>query len=214
VAELASVTLNPESIASQGNPEGTVTLTAPAPSSGAVVTLSSGHPDVVQVPASVTVAAGSSSNTFRIGTSTVSTTLVVSIAATYAGVTKSSALTVLPPALEPSFTVTSPSRGNDECGIVSGGGAVDCVFNATGSRGFPARYHWTMKIASTEMSFSAPDEQSQVTPNTTCGFLSNGTADAGKLSIEVSLQLEDRGGNRSGTARRTIAVHHNGRCGY
>ena len=214
VAELESVTLNPERVASQGNPEGTVRLTAPAPSGGAVVTLTSGHPDVVQVPANVTVAAGSNSNTFRIGTSTVSTNVVVTIIATYAGVTKSAPLTVLAPALEAIFTVTSPSRGADACDIVSSGGAVDCVFNARGSRGFVARYLWTMKVGSTEMSFSAPDEQAEVTPNTNCGLLGNGTSDGGKVNMEVSLQLEDRSGNRSSTASRTVAVHHNSRCGY
>lgn len=214
VAELESVTLNPDNVESQGNPEGTVRLTAAAPSGGAVVTLSSGNPDVVQVPANVTVAAGSTSNTFRIGTSTVGTNSVVTIIATYAGVTKSAPLTVLPPALAANFTVTSSSRGTDACDIVSSGGAVDCVFNASGSRGFVARYLWTMKIGSTELSFSAPDDQATVTPTTTCGFLANGTSDSGKLSMDVSLQLEDRSGNRSGTARRTVAVHHNGRCGY
>ena len=92
VAELESVTLTPDSIEGQGNPEGTVRLTAAAPSGGAVVTLSSGNADVVQVPANVTVAAGSTSNTFRIGTSTVSTNAIVTILATYAGVTKSAPL--------------------------------------------------------------------------------------------------------------------------
>jgi len=214
VAELESVTLNPESVEGQGNPEGTVRLTAAAPSGGAVVTLTSGNPDVVQVPANVTVAAGSTSNTFRIGTSTVSTNAIVTIIATYAGVTKSAPLTVLPPALVANFTVTSPSRGTDACDIVSGGGAVDCVLNASGSRGFVARYLWAMKIASTEMSFSTPDGQAEVTPSTNCGFFANGTSDSGKLSVEVSLQLEDRSGNRSSTTRRTIAVHHNSRCGF
>ena len=214
VAELESVTLNPDSVESQGNPEGTVRLTAAAPAGGAVVTLSSGNPDVVQVPANITVAAGLTSNTFRIGTSTVSSNAVVTIIATYAGVTKSAPLTVRPPALTPNFTVSSQSRGTDACEIVNSGGAIDCVFNAGGSRGFVARYLWTMKIASTEVSFSAPDQDSQVTPTTNCGFLSNGSSDDGKLSMEVSLQLEDRSGNRSGTARRTVAVHHNGRCGH
>jgi len=132
----------------------------------------------------------------------------------HAGVTKSAPLTVLAPALEANFTVTSPSRGTDACDIVSSGGAVDCVFNASGSRGFVARYLWTMKVGSTEMSFFTPDEQAAVTPNTNCGLLGSGTSDSGKVSMEVSLQLEDRSGNRSGTTRRTVAVHHNGRCGY
>jgi hypothetical protein len=214
VAELEAVTVNPDRIASQGNPEGTVRLTAPAPASGAVVTLTSSHPDVMQVPPTVTVAAGANSATFRVGTSTVSTDTQTTITASYAGVTRSASLTVLPPALEANFTVTSPSRGNDACDIVSAGGAVDCVFNARGSRGIVSRYHWTLRIGSTELAFSVPDDQGELTPSTTCGFLGNGTADGGKVSMEVSLQIEDRAGNRSSTTRRTVEVHHNGRCGY
>jgi hypothetical protein len=214
VAELESVTLSPDSVEGQGNPDGTVRLTAAAPTGGAVVALSSGNPDVVQVPANVTVAAGSTTATFRIGTSTVNSNRVVTIQATYAGVTKSAPLTVLAPSLVPNFTVTSSSRGADACDIVNSSGAIDCVFNASTSRGFVARYLWTMKVGSTETSFSAPDDQSTVTPTTTCGLLGNGSASGGSVNMEVSLQLEDRSGNKSNTERRTVAVHHNGRCGY
>jgi hypothetical protein len=208
------VSFNPDRVTSQGNPEGTVRLTTAAPSAGAVVTLSSGNPDVVEVPGSVTLAAGSTSGTFRIGTSTVSTERVVTITATYAGVSKSAQLTVLPPALEANFTVTSPSRGTDSCEIVTGGGAVDCVLNARSSRGIVSRYHWTLKIGSTELAFSRSDDQAEVTPTTECGFLGNGNPSGGVVRLEVSLQLEDRAGNRSSTSSRTVDLYHNGRCGY
>jgi hypothetical protein len=213
-AALASLTLEPSTIGSQGNPVGTVTLTAPAPSGNAVVTLASGNRDVARVPASVTIAAGSTSNTFRIEAATVPVNSIVTIDASYAGVTRSAPLTVLPPALEPRFTVTSPARGADACDIINGGGAVDCEFNASTSGGFVARYLWTMRIRNTELSFTAQDSQAVVTPMTNCGFLGNGTSEDGKVAVEVSLQLEDRSGSRSGIARRTIAVHHNSRCGY
>src|SRR2546425_10687720 len=62
---LSSVTLNPTSVVG-GNPStGTVTLTAPAPAGGAVVTLVSTGA-VASVPASVTVPAGATSATFTV----------------------------------------------------------------------------------------------------------------------------------------------------
>ena len=64
------------------------------------------------------------------------------------------------------------------------------------------------------MSFSTPDDQAQVTPTTGCAFFANGTSESGKLSVEVSLQLEDRSGSRGSTTRRTITVHHNGQCSF
>jgi hypothetical protein len=213
-AALASLSLEPSTIASQGNPIGTVTLTAAAPAEGAVVSLSSGNTEVARVPGTVTIAAGATSNTFRIETSTVSSASLVTIIATYAGQTRTAPLTVLAPALEPRFTVRSNNRGDDTCDIVDANGAIDCEFNASTSSGFVARYLWTMRLGGTEFSFTAQDNQAVVTPMTTCGFLGNGTAEDGKLVIEVTLQLEDRSGNRSGTARRTISVFHNSRCGH
>lgn len=212
-ASLSSLTLNPSTIVSQGNPEGTVTLTAAAPAN-TVVALSSGNRDIARVPENVMIPAGSTSGTFRIETATVAASSIVTIEATYAGVTRTSPLTVLPPPLEPRFTVTSSSRGTDACDIVDSDGVVDCQFNASESRGFIATYLWTMKVGSTEMTFSTPDDQVVVTPVTRCGFLGNGTAEDGRVPLEVSLQLEDRSGNRSGLERRTIALHHNSRCGY
>lgn len=213
-ASLASLTLNPPTVGSQGSSEGTVTLSAAAPSGGAVVTLFSNNSDIAKVPASVTVAAGSTSNTFRIETATVPSQAVVTIEATYAGVTRTSPLTVLAPALEARFRVTSNSRGTDACDIVSSDGEVDCQFDASGSRGFIARYHWNMRVGGSDVSFSTGDDQAVVTPSTRCSLMGNGTPQDGTIAMEVSLQLEDRAGNRSGTERQTVRIHHNNRCGY
>ena len=212
-ASLASVTLNPSTIASQGTPEGTVTLTAAAPAGSAVVALFSNNRDVAKVPENVTVAAGATSATFRVETSTVRTPSTVRIEATYAGVTRTTDLTVQSPVLQPLFSVSSPNR-TDACDIVDGNGAVDCQLNASASTGFPARYLWTLRIGSSSMSFSVPDDQAVTTPVTNCGFLGNGTNEDGKFRMDVILQLEDRSGDKSDTLTRSVTVHHNGRCGF
>ena len=76
-----------------------VTLNGPAPAGGLVVNLSSSDPGV-GVPASVTVAAGATASpAFTITTSSVSATIMVTISATYNGVTKTAVLTDNPVAL-------------------------------------------------------------------------------------------------------------------
>jgi len=91
---LASLTLQPASVKG-GNPvTGTVTLTAPAPTSGATVTLVSSKSSLASVPPSVLVAAGASSASFTIATAPTRKNASVTISASYAGVTKSATLSV------------------------------------------------------------------------------------------------------------------------
>src|SRR5467141_1448548 len=68
---LSSVALNPMSVTGGSPSTGTVTLSGPAPSGGAVVSLSSDNKAVAAVPASgsVTVAAGATTATFPVNTS-------------------------------------------------------------------------------------------------------------------------------------------------
>jgi polyisoprenoid-binding protein YceI len=61
-----------------------------------VVKLSSSDPSVAAVPASVTVAAGRSTVTFKVSHHEVSTETSVSIGATISGVTQTATLTVTP----------------------------------------------------------------------------------------------------------------------
>jgi hypothetical protein len=94
----SAVTLSPTSVLG-GTPTtlNTVTLNGPAPSGGAVVTLSSNSSSAT-VPASVTVAAGASvSPAFTINTSAVTANTAVTISATYSGVTVTATLSVTAP---------------------------------------------------------------------------------------------------------------------
>ena len=93
-ATLSSVTLNPSMVVVGSSSTGTVNLTSPAPTGGAVVTLASSNSTRASVPPSVTIPAGASSATFNVAT-TVNRKTSVNIAATYGGVTKSATLTIV-----------------------------------------------------------------------------------------------------------------------
>jgi len=93
---LSTITLNPTSVNGGTSVNGSVTLTKPAPTGGAVVTLSNSNTAVAQAPASVTVAAGATSATFTVTTTPVASNTLLTITAGY-GSTKTASLTVLTP---------------------------------------------------------------------------------------------------------------------
>jgi hypothetical protein len=93
---LSAIALSPANVVGGNNSQGTVTLTSAAPSGGTVVALSSSNTAVATVPPSVTVAAGSTSRTFTVTTSPITSSTPVTITGT-AGATRTSALTVTPP---------------------------------------------------------------------------------------------------------------------
>src|SRR6266699_3917489 len=94
---LTSLTLNPSTVVGGllGSSTGTVTLSGPAPSGGAVIALSSSNASVASVPASVTVPAGATSASFTVNTSIVLVSTSVTISGSYNGTTQSASLTVL-----------------------------------------------------------------------------------------------------------------------
>jgi hypothetical protein len=95
-ASLASLGVNPASVVGGQSSTGTVTLSGPAPSGGAVVTLSSADPALASVPPSLTIDAGITSQSFSIITSTVASSTPVDIGASYGGTTKTATLTLTP----------------------------------------------------------------------------------------------------------------------
>jgi len=90
---LSSLTTNPTIVKGGTTSQGTVTLSGPAPTGGALVTLASNRAAAV-VPASITVPAGAASATFTVKTKVVTLKKVVTISATYSGVTKTAKLTL------------------------------------------------------------------------------------------------------------------------
>src|SRR5581483_5892681 len=93
-AALLSLTLNPTTVVGGASSIGTVKLDKPAPAGGATIALRS-NKALATVPANVVVAAGATSATFSIATSTTNKKVVASITSSYRSVTKSASLTVL-----------------------------------------------------------------------------------------------------------------------
>jgi outer membrane protein assembly factor BamB len=93
---LASLALNPTTVKGGVPSQGIVTLSGPAPASGAVVTLASNRKAAAKVPASITVPAGATSATFTINTKVVLLKKIATISASYAGVTKTAKLVLMP----------------------------------------------------------------------------------------------------------------------
>lgn len=95
---LSSITLSSTSV-NAGSPlaSNRVALTRPTPPGGAVVNLTSSHPALAAVPASVTLTAGATTSPlFTIATNAVTANTPVTITASYAGVTRSATLTLYP----------------------------------------------------------------------------------------------------------------------
>jgi N-acetylneuraminic acid mutarotase len=87
-------TLNPTSVRGGLNSTGTVTLSAPAPEGGAVITLVSSNPNVATVPASIIIPASATSASFTVITSRVTRLTSVVISATYNNTSVSATLNV------------------------------------------------------------------------------------------------------------------------
>ena len=213
-AAIESITLSESTVPSQGRPIATVKLTAPAPAGNAAILLETTNTDVAKVPSNVSIAAGETTTTFAIETSTVRTPTTVTVEARYLGVAVRTTLTVVPPGISPQFRVVSPSVGDDACAITSAAGAVDCVFDASRSTGFVAQYRWKLTVAGNELTFTMPEGSPAFTPTTTCAFLAGGSISNGEVAMVVTLQVQDREGNVSNPLQRTIDVIPNGQCGY
>lgn len=125
-ATLSAFTLNPTAVVGGNTSKGTVTLSAPAPSGGAAVALTSSNSAVAKVPASVTVSGGGTSASFTVTTSAVTTATGVQLNAAYSGAIVSATLTVqpatvLPPPSAPSLTSLSLAPSTVRSGSSSQG---------------------------------------------------------------------------------------------
>ena len=91
---LSSVSLSSSSVSDGRSVTGTVRLTAAAPTGGAVESVASSDTTVAAVSSTVTVQAATTGTTFTVATRSVSSDRTVTISASYAGVTKTTTLTV------------------------------------------------------------------------------------------------------------------------
>jgi hypothetical protein len=216
---LAEISLSQSSVNGQTQPQGTVSLTAAAPNGGATVRLESSNITAARVPESVTVAAGASSASFTITTATVGNPSSTTITATYGGIARSTALTVLPPALVAAYTVTSPQKGADACVFGPDTEATDCVLDGSASRGFIDRWTWTYWTAGIPIGHTTTETRSTPRIETKCAFFEGsrgGTDSQGNRYIQMTVELvvQDRAGNRSSAVRRDARMYPNRLCGF
>lgn len=135
------LTFDPTRVIGGSSTEGTVRLSAPAPAGGATVELSSGDPTYVTVPASVTIAEGSTSVSFAVTTQPVDPNTPsprVAVTATYNGDSDAADLVVAPP-----FVCTYAISPASEYFGATGGVVVvnvttqpECAWEATTNRSF------------------------------------------------------------------------------
>ena len=127
--DLASLVLNPTTVAGGNLSQGTVTLTGAAPSDGILITMLSKNTSAATVPAAVAVPAGAVSAAFTVSSSAISSTAVVMISASYASTTKTATLTVTPPP-PPAPDLLSLTLNPTS---VVGGSATQGTINLTGA---------------------------------------------------------------------------------
>ena len=200
-------------------PTATVTLTTAAPPSGVVVQVQSSNTSVARVPATVLVPGGQPGATFTITTSTVGAASPVTITANFGGAARSATLTVTPVALEPAFSVTSPTRGSDACLYGPGTDEADCVLDASASRGTIDRYIWTYWTGGAVIGHSTPQTHSALQLDDECRFFDNarGGDDANGnryIHMTIELVLQDRNNVRTSPVRRAVRLYPNRLCGF
>jgi hypothetical protein len=215
----SALTVSPQSIQGQGQPQATVTIASSAPAGGALVALASSNTSVAQVPASVTIPAGQRSAGFTVNTSSVATSATVTLTATYGSSTMSSALTVTTPPVSPSFVVQSPTHGPGTCEVESGAAEFDCVLDGSGSTGPVRSWIWTYTVGTDSLSHTATDAGTKPQIATKCAFLNTGTGGDGPngdryLKMQVTLQVEDASGARSGAVSQAVRLYPNRECGF
>ena len=113
---VAGLTVAPSTVTNGASSTGTVTLTGPAPTGGAVVALASSDPTSASVPPTTTIPEGTSTGTFPIATVVRSTTTTVTLSASYHVSTQTAPLTVtgIPAVLEVLLTPTSIEGGSQQ----------------------------------------------------------------------------------------------------
>jgi hypothetical protein len=200
---LSSLTLTPTSVVGGNTSQGTVTLSAAAPS-GAVVMLSSSDAAAATVPASVSIASGASSATFTVTTNSVTTSTTSTISASYAGVTDTSMLSVTTVSVLNSFTLTPTSvvGGNTSQGTVTLGAAApsSAVVMLSSSNTAAATVPVSVSIASGASSATFTVTTSSVATSTASTISASyaGETDTAVLSVQTS---------GSGTVLNSLALN-------
>ena len=208
---LSSISVSPTTVVGGNASQGTVTLTSAAPSGGAMVTLSSNSTSTATVPASITVAAGTTSGTFTVSTVPVTASTPVAITGAFGGAIRNAALTVAPqpaPAALSAVAVnpTSVTGGTSAQGTVTltsaasaGGLSVSLSSSNTAVATLPA----SVAVAQGATSATFAILTSAVSTSTAVTM----TASAGGVTRTATLTVT------SPTQAATLAVTATGRSG-
>lgn len=181
-----SVSLAPSAVTGGQAATLTVRLTAPAPSGGVQVQLSSDNSAVAPVPASVSIPAGQTSASVRVNTSAVASRAIVSLTASLNGSQAGASLTVNPPA--PISLTLSPSA------VPSGRTAVaTVVLNANA----PAGGMW-LRVSNDQPNRVWTPPTVYVRPGVRTVQFSIQTY-AGRGAVNATITVSTDGGSRSAT---------------
>ena len=219
---LSSVSLNPTSVIGGNSSTGTVILSAPAPTGGAVVTLGSSNTGFAQLVPSVTVPAGSTNATFSVTTGTVTSSIQVTISGTYpVGTTRTAALTVMPAVTLASVSLnpTTVTGGNPSTGTVTlsgaapaGGVAVTLSSSNTSVAAVPTSV--TVPAGSTSTTFAVTTSSVVTTTTVSITATYGGSANA-TLTVNPAISVSSvslsptsvvGGNNSTGTVRLNVAA--------
>jgi LmbE family N-acetylglucosaminyl deacetylase len=191
VSGISSVVLNPPTVVGGNSSTGTVTLSTPAPSGGAVVALVSSNTSVASVPGSVTVAANATTATFQVTTNAVASNTSVTISASYNGTTQNANLNVIPVAVTLSALTLSPGSvvgGNPSTGTVtlsgpapSGGAVVTLVSSNTSVGSVPSSV--TVVANATTATFQVTTNAVASNTSVTISASYNGTTQNANLTV-------------------------------
>ncbi|MGJ5817803.1 beta strand repeat-containing protein [Paludibaculum fermentans] len=195
--------------------KGTITLGGPAPAAGVTVALQSSNTAVAPLPASVLIAGGTSSATFNYTPGVVLAPVSVTLSASYGGITKQAALSVLAPALK-SLTMPLASIGGrtstaNTVAITGPAPAAGAVIGLTSSNpaAVPVPLSVTIPAGASSATFSISP------PAVTTPFSVTITANYGgaSRSIDVTIQAAALSSLSIGTAPVTGGVQVNGLIG-
>jgi hypothetical protein len=172
-ASLSALSVSPTSVTGGVSAQGKVTLTAAAPAGGFGVALSSNNA-AAAVPASVMVAAGATSATFTISTTSVTASSVATITASAGTVTRTASLTVTPPVQTATLSVTATGRTGER--VASSPAGINVAVGSTGSASFSIGTAITLTVSNGRTAIWSGACSSDGDDVKSCTFTFNGTA--------------------------------------
>jgi len=180
-----------------------------------LTTLSAADP--VTVPATVTVPAGTSTQTFAATTKAVSGTVSATISGSFGGGSATAVLSVTKPTVATaSFGVTGPSE-TETCTLANNGNTLNCTFNGSTSTapGTITEWDWTYGVTT---SFAQTTSGPVLTmPTVNCGMIPAPPMPPGNpwFTMTVTLKVHDNLGNVSAVVTDSgVRLIPDGSCGF